>query len=176
MKHVLATIERGAVGNHAVSLNEALTDAGHQVKLYAETIRPDYITTTSTLPELRKDLKQGETVLYQFANPSPIVDVLAESQCRLIINYHNITPARFFAKWSPDTASAINRARAQLARLAPITTAAIAVSDFNAEELVALGYRNVSIIPPLFSASYFDSAEKIFRYRLMAFCRTYCSP
>jgi glycosyltransferase involved in cell wall biosynthesis len=160
IKHALATIERGAVGNHAIGIDEALRKAGVSTELFAETIRPEFRSQVKTINDLASSLSEDDIVFYQFANPSPMADLLYEKNCRLIVNYHNITPAKYFSRWYPETASAIARARSQLARLAPIASAAIAVSDFNARELVALGYRNVEVIPPVFSDKYSTESNR----------------
>ncbi|HMS25612.1 MAG TPA: glycosyltransferase [Acidimicrobiia bacterium] len=160
IKHALATIERGAVGNHAVGINKALSDANIETVTFAETIRPEFRSTVKSMEDLSSDLQPDDVVLYQFANPSPMADLLFHRPCRLIVNYHNITPAHYFSRWFPSTSAAISRARTQLARLAPLSSGAIAVSEFNAAELVALGYRNIEIIPPIFSEAFYGHDKK----------------
>nr|HMS25682.1 glycosyltransferase family 4 protein [Acidimicrobiia bacterium] len=155
IKHALATIERGAVGNHAMGINHALSQANIETATFAETIRPEFRSTVKSIDDFATDLRADDVVLYQFANPSPMADLLYNTSCRLIVNYHNITPAHYFARWFPSTSAAISRARTQLARLAPLSSGAIAVSEFNAAELVSLGYRNIEIIPPVFSDAFY---------------------
>lgn len=157
--HALATIEHGAVGNHAVGINAALAESGVKVRSYAETIREDFASTFSPMSDLAASVSSFDVVFYQFANPSPMADLLYESDCKVILNYHNVTPAHFFSRWSPHTASAVSRARAQLARMAPICSSAVAVSEYNAAELRDLGYRNVEVIPPVFSDRFFTSEK-----------------
>lgn len=157
--HVLATIERGAVGNHALAINAALESHGIAYRMFAETVRPEFEGSVSTMSELADVLGPQDTVLYQFANPSPIADVLYDSRCRLYINYHNVTPAHFFSRWSPHTSAAVSRARAQLARLVPLCRGAVAVSRFNASELRDLGCQNIDVIPPIFSETFYTAGQ-----------------
>ncbi len=156
-KHVLPTIEYGAVGNHALAINNELQSRRIEFDSYAETIRDPFKDLFKTMKELENSLNSNDVVFYQLAGPSPMADLLAESKCSLIVNYHNITPARFFDRWSSPTANAITAGRAQLAKLAPLTKAAIAVSNYNASELVELGYRNVEVIPPVFSDKFYSN-------------------
>lgn len=158
--HALATIERGAMGNHALALNTEFSNAGIRTETYAETIREEFRDFIYPFSELSRALSKSTTVLYQLGNESPVADLLYETPCRLVVNYHNITPAEYFERWNPPVASSIGRARAQLARLAEVATAAVAVSEFNARELRQLGYSNVVVIPPLFNGDLVDILDK----------------
>lgn len=140
-----------------MAINKALADNGFDVEMFSETIRPQFVDKVSNYEKFQETLDKDDVVFYQFANPSPMADLLHERDCRLILNYHCITPAHYFEKFDLPTCNAIARARNQLARLAPVCTAAIAVSDFNAEELVELGYRNVEVIPPVFSDTFYKA-------------------
>lgn len=157
LKHALATIEYSAVGNHAMAINNALANNGFDVEMFAETIRPQFTDKVSNYEKFKSTLNKDDVVFYQFANPSPMADLLFERECRLILNYHCITPAHYFERFDLPTCNAIARARTQLARLAPVCSGAVAVSDFNAQELVALGYRNVEVIPPVFSDTFYKA-------------------
>lgn len=158
--HALATIERGAVGNHAVAITNELKNSGIEVEIYAETIREEFEESVKDINVLADILRPEDTVLYQFANPSIMADLLYEKPCKLIVNYHCVTPAHFFSRWDPGTSQIIARARLQLARLAEVADSAIAVSEYNAQELNELGYKNIEIIPPVFSNAFYETAKK----------------
>jgi glycosyltransferase involved in cell wall biosynthesis len=67
---------------------------------------------------------------------------------RKVLVYHNVTPAGFF----PDNAWTrrhVDLGRAQLASYRPAVVGALCDSAFNAKELVALGYENVTVLPLL---------------------------
>lgn len=161
--HALATIERGAMGNHALALNDKCELAGLGITMYAETIREEFKESVKYYKELYEVLTPDSTVIYQLGNESPVADLLYETNCKLIVNYHNITPARYFSRWNPPVASSIDRARTQMARLAEVTSCAIAVSEFNARELRNAGYRRVVVIPPLFNDELFNNLSQIAR-------------
>ena len=157
LKHCFATIEHSAVGNHGLAINDAMTENGFDLEMYSETIRPEFRNRVIDFETFKKDLRSDDVVFYQFANPSPMADLLYERKCRLVLNYHSITPAYFFDKYDLHTCEAISRARTQLARLAPVCSAAVAVSDSNARELIELGYKNVEVIPPVFSDAFYKA-------------------
>lgn len=155
--HALATIEKGAVGNHAIAITNEVKRRGISIEMFAETIREEYQGEVSYIDELEAKLSEEDVVLYQFANPSIMADLLYEKPCKLIVNYHNVTPARYFSKWDSSSSQIIARAQLQLARLSEVAHSAIAVSGYNAQELIELGYKNVSVIPPVFSSLFYES-------------------
>jgi glycosyltransferase involved in cell wall biosynthesis len=71
---------------------------------------------------------------------------------RLIIRYHNITPAAYFRSFDVHFAHALDAGRHQLAELVARAEAAIADSEYNADELRALGMPEdaIHVVPPLF--------------------------
>ena len=96
-------------------------------------------------------IKSSEDVLiYQVATGSSLVEKIIKSDAKLIVNYHNITPAKYFDRWSPDLASELRKGRRQLTQLADHTCLAIADSEYNAGELRALGFSDIEVIPVLF--------------------------
>jgi glycosyltransferase involved in cell wall biosynthesis len=64
--------------------------------------------------------------------------------CRRGLVFHNISPARFYG--GTPLLEPLVSGRAQLAAMAPFVDVAIGVSDFNAAELRAAGYRNVHTV------------------------------
>lgn len=69
---------------------------------------------------------------------------------RLVLVYHNISPAEAFAPYAPWFAGLLDEGRRELAALRDRVTLALAVSRFNADELSALGYRDVRVTPLIF--------------------------
>jgi glycosyltransferase involved in cell wall biosynthesis len=67
----------------------------------------------------------------------------------LAIDYHNITPSAYFARWEPAAAASMNLARKELAGLLPESGLAMADSAFNESELIELGHRNTAVCPIL---------------------------
>ena len=65
----------------------------------------------------------------------------------VVLQYHNITPPRFFEGIDPTFAHLLASGRHQLIRLRTSVAAAFAVSEFNAADLEALGYHDVRVVP-----------------------------
>lgn len=66
---------------------------------------------------------------------------------RLVVIHHNISPAEPYLEYDPAFAGLLEEGRRELARLRDRAVLALADSAFNADELVALGYRDVRVSP-----------------------------
>ncbi|MEX2099851.1 MAG: glycosyltransferase [Acidimicrobiia bacterium] len=66
---------------------------------------------------------------------------------KIVLVYHNITPARFFSAHDTNFALLLASGRAELELLRERTVLAIADSEFNAAELRAIGYESVRVVP-----------------------------
>jgi glycosyltransferase involved in cell wall biosynthesis len=66
---------------------------------------------------------------------------------RIILLYHNISPSAPFLPYDPAFSGLLEGGRRELSLLRQRTVMALAVSAFNAAELVSLGFRNVRVSP-----------------------------
>ena len=66
---------------------------------------------------------------------------------RIVLVYHNISPAGAFLPYDEQFAGLLESGRRDLARLARRVEFALAPSHFNARELTAMGYRDVRVWP-----------------------------
>ena len=78
----------------------------------------------------------GEPELFRFLRHRPE---------RLVVVYHNISPAESFLPYDPSFAGLLEEGRRELGVLADRAVLALAVSEFNAAELRALGYADVRV-------------------------------
>lgn len=86
--------------------------------------------------------------------------VFRSLRCKKVIVYHNITPAGYFEIVHPETARALDLGRRDLAALAGCAQLNLADSMYNAGELKAHGYGNVSVFPlPIDLALFPGSAD-----------------
>jgi glycosyltransferase involved in cell wall biosynthesis len=77
-----------------------------------------------------------------------IIDWLLHRPERVILVYHNITPAPFFRRLDPTFAHLLEDGRHQLRLLVDRADGLIADSEYNADELRALGRADVEVSPP----------------------------
>jgi glycosyltransferase involved in cell wall biosynthesis len=101
-----------------------------------------------------------DILLYHASIGDPEVHgFVSERPERLVLVYHNISPAEAFGSYEPRFAGLLDAGRRDLARLRDRTTLALAVSAFNARELLDLGYRDVRISPLIVDPAALHSTE-----------------
>ena len=69
--------------------------------------------------------------MLHFAGASPMTPAFATLKSPRVMQYHNITPARFFAPFEPGLAREAATSRKELQTLAPLVDLAVGVSEFN---------------------------------------------
>ena len=134
-----------ATSNHTRLMRELLEEKGIRVRIVVERKRPtdrDVITTN----EWNMD---ADVSILQHSIGSTIAHLIIQNRVPIVLNYHNITPARFFTVWHPELAKSVEMGRQQLHLLAPLTRRAIADSEYNAQELKEVGIRDVVVSPVL---------------------------
>ncbi|MDQ6614000.1 MAG: glycosyltransferase [Actinomycetota bacterium] len=78
-----------------------------------------------------------------------VADMVLARPERLVVIYHNISPAEPFRPYDPGFADLLDRGRSELQRLRPRATAVLTVSEYNACELRELGFAHVDVLPLL---------------------------
>lgn len=134
-----------AVGDSARRVGELLREAGHESDLYALTIDDDL--RDEVRPFADPASQRGDVTILHFALPSVMSAAFAELPAGRVLQYHNITPARFFAPWDPGLCRLARLGREELARLARETDLALGDSEYNRRELEELGFRRTGVMP-----------------------------
>jgi L-malate glycosyltransferase len=141
-----------AIGNHALQIRRLLRGAGYQSEIYAEVLDPRLGGVGRSYLECPQGADPDRLLLYHASTDSAMVDWLqtAAGLGQLIaLDYHNVTPSKYYARWEPLAAKSMHHARDELAGLAPCTGLAVADSAYNQAELVAFGYSPTAVCPLL---------------------------
>ena len=138
-----------AVGSHVSRVRQLLEDAGVETQTFVTGCHPSLRDQCE--PYQRASLRPEDVLLYHLSCSASMVGWLLDQPQRLLVDYHNITEAKWFDRWAPPAAHDMRLARLQLATLASRTTAALAHSQFSADELSANRYRHVEVAPLLFT-------------------------
>jgi glycosyltransferase involved in cell wall biosynthesis len=136
-----------AVGNSALALHEYLCGRGVESRLVAMTC--DECLREQAVPFAGYRPDAGSVKIMHFAIPSPLTDFFLEAKGKKAMIYHNITPARFFAGYSAEMVRLTSAGREQLGRLSGCFDLSLGVSQYNADELRGLGFRDVRVFPLL---------------------------
>lgn len=145
---------RDAVGSHMLCIQRTLTEAGIESHIWAGAVH-EQVRGLAGHPD-DAEIAPDDILIYQFAVGHQMAEDLVARSERLIINYHNVTPRHFFEAWDPGILHAVDWAREQLPMLASRCELSLAVSAFNAGELIELGFQNVAVMPILFDSAEFD--------------------
>jgi glycosyltransferase involved in cell wall biosynthesis len=146
------SLEPSAVGFHALELQRMVREMlGRPSEVFTAEVhaglagkgRPH--TDYGAAVPARSD----DVLIYQLAVGSVVADFVRSRSRPVVVNYHNMTPARFLCGWDPGASHAVTWGRRQLRELAGCTELGIAVSAFNGGELVEAGYRRTTVVPVL---------------------------
>lgn len=151
-----------AVTNAALEMRTLLRRVGPS-EIFARYVHDHIAEDVRRLDEyaLRPSAKRGQNLLvYHASIGEPVVlSFLLERRERLVLVYHNITPARYVATIDPVFAELLAGGRVELAALRDRVDLPLAVSAYNAAELVELGYRDVRVSPLVVNAESLRALE-----------------
>jgi glycosyltransferase involved in cell wall biosynthesis len=136
-----------AVGNEALAVRGHLRAAGLESEIFTGFVDPLLRTEARPLREHAGVNGRDTACLYHFSPGSPAGRVALEAKGPLAVVYHNVTPARFFAGWSDESARLAARADGELRELAPRASLGLAKSTFSRRDLEAAGFRACSVLP-----------------------------
>ena len=134
-----------AIGDSARRVQAMLRAAGHESHLYALTIDDDL--RGEVRPFAHAEARQGQITIFHFALPSPMTEAFAALRGTRVLQYHNITPAHFFAPYDAGLFRLAALGRQELRSLAGRVDLALGDSEFNRQELEALGFAPTAVMP-----------------------------
>ncbi len=134
-----------AIGDSARAVRGMLREMGHESYLFALTIDDDL--RGDVLPFEASAATQGDVTIFHFALPSPMTAAFASLRGARVLQYHNITPAAFFAAYDPGLFRLAALGRQELATLAGRVDLALGDSEFNRQELESLGFERTGVMP-----------------------------
>ena len=146
-----------AVGDSAWRVRRVLRRRGHTAEIYALTI--DDELRGEVHPFSDPAARQGDITILHFAVPSPMSDALAGLTRGRVLQYHNVTPAHFFAPYDPEIFRIAALGRRDLASLAGHVDLALGDSEYNRQELEHLGFESTGIMPILVDAERLGRTE-----------------
>ena len=139
-----------AISGDALAIDRLLRQHGVESAIYAKYFKdkrlPKDIRRASMLPD---ELRTDDLVLYHLSIGTEMSEWFGSFPCRKGLVYHNITPPEYFESYHPGIAEETRYGRNTLHLLAGKVDFVLADSEYNARELCALGYRNVTVLPIL---------------------------
>ena len=134
-----------AIGDSARRVRDLLRGMGHESEIFALSI--DDELRHDIRPFADSSSRQGDVTIFHFALPSPMTRAFAALPHGRVLQYHNVTPARFFSPYAPGLFRLASIAREELATLAPATDLALGDSPYNRQELDEIGFSRTGVMP-----------------------------
>jgi len=162
---------RDAVGGHYLRVQDALRDAGYVSEIYAHEAKDPYKKRAHPYRSFEGGAAGEATwLMYHSSIGSPVAEFVLARREPVIVDYHNITPPSFYARWEPYVVGQLALGRRQLSKLAVRASLGLADSSYNAGELRELDYDRVGVVPILFDTASIgrDTADPATRDRLAA--------
>ncbi len=138
-----------AISNEARFMTDLFKRWGYATTVISETRRilPQLRHEAEDISKAQELVKADDVAILHLSIGSLVNDVFQTLPCRKVILYHNITPPEFFRGIQEQIAGHLARGREQLEHLAGCADVVLADSAYNAEELRALGYGRVEVLP-----------------------------
>jgi glycosyltransferase involved in cell wall biosynthesis len=156
----LQAAHRGdAVGDSALVARDLLRALGHQSDIYSLTIDPGL--EQEILPWRDAGARQGDVTILHFTLPSPMTEAFGRLPGARVLQYHNVTPAAFFAPFDEASCRLTVLARRDLASLSGSVDLAVGVSEYNRRELEALGFQATGVLPIVVDTGRLTGADRV---------------
>lgn len=147
--HILA--HNDAIGTHVLYVRDVLRRAGFASDIYAGAVHPELKHESRAIEDLPLDPAPRTWALFHHSIGSPVAEAVLKRSGPLVIDYHNITPARLVDRWAPWVREELELGVEQLGSLAPRCFFGIVHSVFSEDELHRAGCKQTAVVPPLFS-------------------------
>ncbi len=134
-----------AIGDSARHVRDLLRARGHESEIYALTIDDDLRDDVRWFQDAQST--EGDLTIFHYALPSPMTDAFAALPRGRVLQYHNVTPAHFFAPYDANVFRLATLGRAEIRGLAGRTDLALGDSEYNRQELEAFGFSNTGVFP-----------------------------
>jgi len=145
-----------AIGNHVLRIQRVLKEHFGTSDIYVGSA--DAALRRLVKPYRSFDAKNGSAVIYHASIGTPVAYYLMKLQSPLIVDYHNVTPMRFFAKYEPRIAAQLFAGRVECGLFARKAALGLADSQYSTRELDSMGYAKTATIPILIDFSRYEQA------------------
>jgi L-malate glycosyltransferase len=134
-----------AVGDSARRVEALLRKMGFASHLYAMTVDDDL--KEGVRPFDHPEARGGDVTIFHFGLASEMTPEFASLPRGRVLQYHNITPAHFFARYDTNHFRLARLGRQHLASLVGQVDLAVGDSEYNRAELAQMGFAPTAVVP-----------------------------
>jgi L-malate glycosyltransferase len=154
---VLATLGYGdAIGHEVLGIQRVLRAAGYDSEIFVETADWRLESVTRDFRELVDFSHPDNLLLHHFSLGSKASRTAFALPDRMALIYHNITPPEYFVGVHRTLARQCFRGRRELRAYANRCDLALGDSEFNRQDLEALGFPRTAVLPVVPDFSHLD--------------------
>ena len=156
---VLATLGYGdAIGHEVLGIQRVLRAARYESEIFVETADSRLEPLTRDYRELIDASNRDNLLLHHFSLGSKASRTAFALPDRMALIYHNITPPEYFVGVHRTLARQCFRGRRELQAYAERCDLALGDSEFNRQDLEALGFPRTAVLPVVPGFSHLDGA------------------
>ena len=156
---ILATLGYGdAIGNEVLGITRALRAAGFESEIIVETADPRLEELTIDYRDAAGDVGEDDLLIHHFSIGSRASRTAFALPCRMVLVYHNITPPEYFLGVHDQLVRQCYHGRRELLPYRARVDLALGDSEFNRQELEALGFAPTAVLPVVPDFSHLDVA------------------
>lgn len=138
-----------AVSNDALAIRDVLSQLGYETRIYAENIQYKLQGHARAYRRMERTRK-SDVVLYHHSIGTDMAFDFEKLSCRKVMIYHNITPPEFFDGYDNRSKRLMVYGQATTKCLADKVDYCLADSEYNKQELRAMGYTCPIDVRPVF--------------------------
>ncbi len=154
---ILPNLDCGdAISNHALEIRDILHARGYKSNIYAKMIHPAVADRCYYYSKHQRRSSKKNIIIFHYSIGSDLSEYVKSLPDRKIMIYHNITPPHFFAPFDSHISYLLKKGRDGLKEFASVPELALGDSQYNADELKGLGYRNVNVLPIIMNTKHLD--------------------
>lgn len=155
---ILATLGYGdAIGNEVLGIQRALRGAGYESNIIVETADPRLEDLTIDYRDVVDRVGPEDLLIHHFSLGSRASRTAFALPCRMALIYHNITPPEYFLGVHPQLVRQCYHGRRELTAYRTRCDLALGDSEFNRQELDALGFSPTDVLHVVPDFSHLDA-------------------
>jgi glycosyltransferase involved in cell wall biosynthesis len=154
---VLATLGYGdAIGHEVLGIQRVLHGVGYQSEIFVETADRRLEHLTTDYRDMVGAIAPEDVLIHHFSIGSRASRTAYALPGRMALVYHNITPPEYFLGVHKDLVKLCFRGRRELTAYTSRCELALGDSEYNRQELEALGFANTGVLPVVPDFSHLD--------------------
>jgi glycosyltransferase involved in cell wall biosynthesis len=145
---IVATLRYGdAIGNQALGIARVLRAAGYDSEILVEHADARSRDLAVDYRDMVDEVGADDILIDHFSLGSRASRTAFALPCRLILNYHNITPPEYFIGVHDLLVRECFKGRREIAAYRTRVDLALGASEFNRQELAAMGFAPTAVLP-----------------------------